>query len=206
MAGDRKRFKRAVEKREAFVAAGDYSVPPEIGRTAIVTSFFTDEPLDTERGVTELESFRNEAHALADRVVAKGGIPELAIDATRGDIDQLIKDPAVSDMYVIGNGSLSNLILDERDYYDWINASDATDHLKLGSFIQRQCGGLTRATNVPLGLFVVSHPVNLHAALDDAFYPSSLDDPVNDKVQPIFTEWPVTYEAVKEIRLPEDLA
>lgn len=205
MAGNRKLYGRAVAKWEGFAKEGNFSVPKEIGKTAIITSLFTDEPIDTERGVTELESFRNEAHALAERVVAQGGRPELAIDASRGDIDQLIKDPEVSDMYVIGNGSLSNLILDERDYYDWVNASNATDHLKLGSFIQRQCGGLTRETNVPLGLFVVSSPADLHAALDDAFYPMSLDDPVNDKIQPLFTEWPVTYEDIKAIRLPEEV-
>jgi len=202
MASDRQQFRLAVEKREAFFAGEYFSVPPEIGYTAIISSFFTDEEPDTERGDTELESFRSEAYALADRVVATGGTPELAVDASREDINTIIKDPNISSMYIIGNGSLSALILAERDYYDWINASDATDHLKLGSFVQRQCGGLRRALNVPLGLFVVSDPINVHAALNEEFYPVSLDDPVNDMVLPVLQSWPVTYEQVKAIRIP----
>lgn len=204
MASDRQRYRAAVAKRELLKNDGFFSVPSEIGRTAIISSLFTDEGLDTERGTTELESFRQEAYALADMVSARDGIPELAVDASRGDINRLIKDPDVSDIYVIGNGSLSTLILDVRDYYDWLNVSNATDHLKLGKFIQRQCGGLTRQFNPPMGLFAVSHPGDILAALDDAFYPESLSDPVNAKVQSVFThDWPVTYEEIKAIRLPE---
>ena len=108
-------------------------------------------------------------------------------------------DPEVASMYVIGNGSLSTLLLDVRDYYDWTNVADATTHLKRGVFVQRQCGGLTRVLNVPLGLFAVSDHRNVHAALDAEFYPRSLDDPVNEKVQPIFTVDQVGYDTIKSL-------
>lgn len=199
MAGDRQLFKRAKTKWESLRDEGNFSLSAELGKTAIISSFFTDEPPDTETGITELEAFRSEALELAKRIQANGGRTELAIDATRDDITDLIQDPDVATMYMIGNGSLSNLIIAERDYYDWLNVSAATTHLKQGSFIQRQCGGLTRIFNAPLGLFAVSDPRNVHAAFDAEFYPLSLDDPVNEKIQPVFDTPHVSYDMIKAL-------
>lgn len=199
MAGNKKQFNRAMLKWESLSKEGHFSKPAEIGMTAIISSLFTDEPPDTETGITELAAFRTEAKELANRIAAKGGRPELAIDATRADITSLIQDPDIATMYVIGNGSLSTLLLDVRDYYDWANVSHATTHLKQGIFVQRQCGGLTRLLNVPLGLFAVSNPRSVHAALDPAFYPQSLDDPVNEKIQPVFDYDFVDYEIIKRL-------
>jgi hypothetical protein len=199
MAGDRQLFKRAKSKWETLRDEGCFSLPAELGKTAIVSSFFTDEPPDTETGITELEAFRSEAFELAKRIQANGGRTELAIDVTRNDVTDLIQDSEVATMYMIGNGSLSNLIIAERDYYDWLNVSAATTHLKLGNFIQRQCGGLTRIFNAPLGLFAVSDPRNVHAAFDAEFYPLSLDDPVNEQIQPVFNTPHVSYEMIKAL-------
>lgn len=199
MASDRQLFRRAKIKWESLRDAGNFSLPAEVGKTAIISSFFTDEPPDTETGITELEAFRSEAFELAKRIQANGGETELAIDATRNDITDLIQDPEIATMYMIGNGSLSNLIIAERDYYDWLNVSDATTHLKRGSFVQRQCGGLTRIFNAPLGLFVVSDPRNVHAAFDAEFYPLSLDDPVNEQIQPVFDTFHVSYDTIKAL-------
>lgn len=199
MPGNRKTFNRAMAKWEHLEKEGHLSVPPELGRTAIISSSFTDEPPDTMTGITELASFRNEAKELAARIHAVGGKPELVIDATRHDITQLVQDPGVASMYVIGNGSLSALLLDVKDYYDWTNISDATTHLKQGKFIQRQCGGLTRIVNVPLGLFAVNDHRSVHAALDAEFYPLNLDDPVNELVLPVFDVDRVGYDMIKNL-------
>lgn len=201
MPGDRKLFNRAKKKWELLGKEGHFSVPVELGKTAIISSFFTDEPPDTETGITELAAFRSEARELASRIHLAGGKPEVAIDANRNDITQMIQDPSIANIYIIGNGSLSNLLLDEKDYYDWLNVSQVTTHLKQGKFIQRQCGGLTRLLNVPLGLFAISDPRNVHAALDRDFYPLSLDDPVNDKIQPIFESALLDYSTIKGIGL-----
>lgn len=199
MPGNEKLFKRAKAKWESLGKNGHLSLPSEIGMTAIISSYFTDEPPDTDTGITELAAFRHEVVELAARVASRGGRPELAIDASRDDITTLIQDPNIANMYVIGNGSLSTLILDVKDYYDWLNVSDATTHLKQGIFVQRQCGGLTRVLNVPMGLFAVSDPRNVHAALDQEFYPKSLDDPVNEKVQPVFEDDLIHYETIKKL-------
>lgn len=199
MASDRQLFRRAKIKWESLRDEGSFSLSAELGKTAIISSFFTDEPPDTETGITELEAFRSEAFELAKRIQANGGKTELAIDATRNDITDLIRDSEVATMYMIGNGSLSNLIIAERDYYDWLNVSTATTHLKQGNFIQRQCGGLTRTFNAPLGLFAVSDPRNVRAAFDAEFYPLSLDDPVNEQIQPVFDTPHVSYDMIKAL-------
>jgi hypothetical protein len=102
-------------------------------------------------------------------------------------------------MYVIGNGSLSALILEVNERYEWQEVAAATTHLKTGVFIQRQCGGLTRSLNVPMGLFVVSNPMNVYAAVGVEFYPLSLDDPENDRIQPVFRNEPVGYRTIKAL-------
>lgn len=199
MPSDRQLFRRAKNKWESLREERSFSLPAELGKTAIISSSFTDEPPDTETGITELEAFRNEALELAKRIQANGGRTELAIDAARSDITDLIQNPEVTTMYMIGNGSLSNLIIAERDYYDWFDVSAATTHLKQGNFIQRQCGGVTRIFNVPLGLFVVSDPRNVHATFNAEFYPLSLDDPVNEQIQPVFDTLHVSYDMIKAL-------
>jgi|GEM_PF-2421111 len=202
MASDRKQFAGAHRKWSRLLEDGQFSEPPATSSTAIVTSRFTDEPLDTRTGLTELESFHREAHEL----VARQTTPTvLAIDASRSEITDLVRDRSVSSMIVIGNGSLSTLMLGQRDYFDWNSVASATDHLKLGQFIQRQCGGLTRDVNVPLGLFAIHDPRNLRAAVgNDAFFPTSLDDPVNCDIAQVFDETCVSYTDVKMLTKRHD--
>lgn len=201
MAGDRQQFKRALARWLDLQTGGFVGVPVSEGRAAILTSPFTDEPPETSSGVSELAAFKEEAHALADRVCRAGGRAEVAIDVGRSDFDRLVADPGISSMYVIGNGALSNLMLGVSDYYDWSNVADATTHLKQGVFVQRQCGGLSRATNVPLGMFAMNDARSVLAAVgNDSFNPKSLEDPENDAVRRVFDAEVVTYEMVKDLR------
>lgn len=186
MPSDRKDYRKALSKWNKLREDKAIGMPAHLGKVAIISSDFTDEPPDTITGMSELDAFRKEALALADRSRARGIEPTVAIDATRGDITRLIQDPQVASIYIIGNGSLSALLLGERDYYDWLNVSEASTHLKQGTFIQRQCGGLTRRVNVPMGLFAVSEMDNVHAAIGHSFYPQDLDDVENDKIKPVF--------------------
>jgi hypothetical protein len=196
MAGNRKTFNRALTKWEQLHREGSFSAPTNAGKIAIISSYYTDEPLDTDTGVSELTSFRTEALALADRTHAQGLEPTVAIDASRSDITRLIQDPEVASMYIIGNGSLSTLLLGEKDYYDWRDVSDASTHLKQGLFVQRQCGGLSRTINVPMGLFAVTDMSNVHAATGQDFYPLSLDDAENDKIEQVFSALSIDYDDI----------
>lgn len=149
--------------------------------------------------MTELALFEEEAEELARRARAAGCAAAVVLKATRHDLDEMLRDASVSELYVIGNGSLSTLLLGERDYYDWVDVAEAATHLKAGRFVQRQCGGLTRVVNVPMGLFAVLDQRLVRAALDPAFYPRSLDDPVNAKVLPVFDHDDVDYASVKRL-------
>ncbi|MEK7599882.1 MAG: hypothetical protein AAB462_02515 [Patescibacteria group bacterium] len=199
MASEHQMFNRAQAKWSGLIEAGNLSVPVEIGRTAVISSYFTDEEPDTVTGMSELAMFRGEALDLADRIQQSGGDPELAIDATRHDINRLIQDPEIANIYVIGNGSLSSLLLDVKDYYDWKSVSEATTHIKQGIFVQRQCGNLSRVRNVPMGLFAITDPRNVHAALGDDFYPLNLDDVENEKIKPVFGTDQVDYDSIRRL-------
>ena len=200
MAGDRQQFKLAKTKWAQLLDEQVFGAPIAEGKVAIATSPFTDEPADTVTGMSELASFHSEALQIAERCRARGQQPVLAIDATRSELGDLIADPRISTVFVIGNGALSNLMLGEKDYFDWSDVAEATTHLKQGSFVQRQCGGLSRATNVPLGMFAVADHREVFAALgNDSFNPRSLDDPENDCVRRVFETADVTYDDVKAL-------
>jgi hypothetical protein len=204
MPGNRKLFRRAQHRWLQLAGSDQVSLPTYSGVTAIICSSFTDEPLDTLTGKSELELFQEEAREIARRLSRVHRRARVVLDATRADITMVVQDKSVSDIYVIGNGSLSTLLLGERVYYDWNDIAKSTTHLKLGRFVQRQCGGLTRVVNVPLGLFVVSDQRNVHAALDPAFYPRSLDDPVNGMVKPVFNSHCVDYATIKLLGSADD--
>lgn len=164
MAGDRKQFKEALDKWDSLHEAESFSVPLAVGNTAIISSAFTDDEPTTPAGANELIAFRAEALDLEQRVHMEGGKPVVSIDASHDDIDAIIQDPKITSLYIIGNGILSAVLLDVDRRYDWADASRATDHLKTGFFEQRQCGGLPRSANVPLGLFVMSSHSQVRAA------------------------------------------
>ncbi|WP_354699936.1 hypothetical protein DSM112329_00194 [Paraconexibacter sp. AEG42_29] len=180
MASDRQQFDLALRRWHRLHSAGRWSASWFDGITAVVTSSFTDNPPDSPAAHRELASFRGEGEEIANRTDLAGGRPLLLLDPTRADIDRVIQDDEVANVYFVGNGSLSMLWMAETDRYDWQDVSSNTTHLKQGWCYQRQCGGLTRRLNVPLGLFMLARPTRLVAALDDAFDPPSLDHPANE--------------------------
>lgn len=180
MASDRQQFESALRYWRRLRASGRRSASWAEGLTAIIVSGFTDNPPGSTAAYGELRSFRAEGEELADRTDLAGGHPLLLIDATRHDLDRVVQDPEIANLYVIGNGSLSMVWLAEDDRYDWLDVSRSSDHLKRGWVHQRQCGGLTRRLNVPLGAFMLEEPAQLVAALDSTFAPPSVDHPANE--------------------------
>jgi hypothetical protein len=180
VASDRQQFESALRHWRWLCASDRRSASWAEGLTAIVVSGFTDNPPGSTAAHGELRSFRAEGEELADRTELAGGHPLLLIDATRRDFDRVVQDPEIATLYVVGNGSLSMVWLAEDDRYDWLDVSRSSDHLKRGWVHQRQCGGLTRRLNIPLGLFMLEEPAQLVAALDSTFDPPSLDHPANE--------------------------
>ncbi|HMT19151.1 MAG TPA: hypothetical protein PKD15_03900 [Candidatus Saccharibacteria bacterium] len=200
MASDRKQFAAAMRQWDQMHEDGSYGAPVEYGTTAIIASAFTDDEPTTPAGTNELIAFRAEALDLEQRVRLAGGSTLVAIDATRGDIESIIKDPSVANIYLIGNGTMSAVILGEDDNrFDWNDTVNAADHLKSGFFEQRICGGLLRSLNVPVGLFAMQSHRSVIAATGMEFYPMSLEDPENVKLKPVFETDRVSYEDVKAL-------
>jgi hypothetical protein len=59
------------------------------------------------------------------------------------------------------------------------------DHLKLGRFVMRSCGGTTRVFNPPLGYGVVSSHANILAPVGYVISLVGLEDPVNELIRPV---------------------
>jgi len=194
VASDRQQFEWALARWRRLREAGRRSASWADGISAIVVSGFTDAPPGSPAADRELCAFRAEGDELADRAELAGGRPLLLAGATRADLDRAIQDPEVATLYIVGNGSLSMFWLAEDDRYDWLDVARQANHLKRGWVHQRQCGGLTRRLNVPLGLFALEQPARVIAALDDAFEPPTLDHPANECLTSVMTGWPVAYE------------
>lgn len=185
MASDRQQFKRARVKWESLLADRKLSVAPDVGVTAIIVSGSVNAKKDTPEAVVERRIFYDEAERLEAAVVQQGGTPQV-FAATASNFGTVLQNPEVSSVYTIGHGNLTHLALEDAKAYFWSTAAAAADHLKTGVFVQRQCGNLGRGgLNVPLGLFCVEDPRNLHAATGVQL-PDELDESHEDYFKPVF--------------------
>lgn len=204
MAGDKKQFKYAFAQWQTLKLEGALSYPPELGKTAIICSYHSEEVDDhaVRRGARDVKIFRKEALKLADWVIEDGHEVEVVLDAQKSDIESILKDPTISDIYTIGHGCLSSIYLsgNEPDTYDWVDVYRDSDHLKEGVFVQRHCGQTSRDLSVPLGLFAVSNAENVFAPLNEYFNPRGFYHPDNDKLVSIFPDGEVNYQGIKDLR------
>lgn len=83
----------------------------------------------------------------------------------------ILSDQAVSDVVLIGHGSLSSVYLDDGKTYNWHDVALAATHLKKGVIIQRFCSNNLRKLSVPLGTFAASEHSNVIATVDRTFDP-----------------------------------
>ncbi len=197
MADDKAQFGAATRRWEQLRTDESFSRPALEGTVAILASYYTDPGREFER-----EEFRDEALALADRLRMIGRNVTVGLDARFNDINQVIRDPDISDVHLIGHGTLSSIsvrptLISSNSYYTWFNASLDANHLKQGVFAQRMCGVIKRGFSPPLGLFVVRRHDQVLAAVGEQFSPKGIDDPVNDRLRPLILGRQMTYEYVK---------
>jgi hypothetical protein len=102
--------------------------------------------------------------------------------AVIGDMKIDFGDREVTDIILIGHGSISAMWADNGKHFDWQTAARAASYLKQGKLEQRMCGNLPykkaesdipgaghieelpHKYSVPLGTFAVSELANLTAA------------------------------------------
>ncbi len=205
MASDEKQFNRALAKWDALRDQGAVSVPSSIGKVAIVCSYemLGDEVCTHETEVTgrsDLEIFRDEASDLADLNHNYGRGVDVVLDAKATDLEAVLSEMDISDVIIIGQGSLSDLTLTKAPggtQYDWSNVAEAVSLLKQGLIVQRFCGTLARELNVPFGLFAVNDHRNNIAPIGEYFAPVSLVDPSNFLLKPVSNVERLMYADVK---------
>jgi hypothetical protein len=205
MASDKQQFQRATEKWEQLHDEQAYSVPPELGRTAILCSFYDNvyrgDPEKAKlRAHRDIKLFRKEALKIADLTIEEGGEVEVVLDAQVEDFEDTFKNPLISDVIVIGHGDLSTLWIrnpDDEDRYDWQYVSEQSDHLKTGTFTQRQCGLYNRDLAVPLGTFAMADHRSVIATPGFEFHPRGLSHPDNDLLEQISPLVQLSYDYIK---------
>lgn len=188
MPGDRKIYRNALMKWDRLHRQKAYSVPEALGTTAV----FWSHQGNGERETADAAEFHAEALIIADRLWIQGRTTEIVANGQRGDLHHIFRDEQVASVITIGHGALSHLYLvpyiegeDEEYRYDWLDVSEQADHLKTGTFVQRQCGHRSRQFSLPLGTFAMQRHNQVLAAIGRNFNPKSLEDPKNNWLVPV---------------------
>jgi hypothetical protein len=187
---NRAEFRRAEAKRRALRDAGRFSVPDGPGARVAVLMPFVQGVVQDPRD--DFDSFEADADALVADIESHGREPVVRMRATVDDFEAVMNDPAIATVVVRGFGNLSSISTplgpgDDAAYtnLEWLHLSRMASHLKLGRFVVRSCGGMTRIFNPPLGYGVVSSHQNIWAPVGFVISVKGLDDPVNQLIRPI---------------------
>lgn len=197
MASDKVQFNSALRRWDRLKTEGIFSEPDTEGRTAILfASCGLDDP-DNEAEAFEKEAadIQNEYRALGRRTLT---IP----DFTSSDAADIVQDPSVSTIIIIGNGTLSTIETSNGILVDWLELSEYTTHLKLGAFIQRQCGERSRRLSLPLGTFIMSRHDSVFAAMD-RYLPPVVTSSYESYIRPIHHHQRLDYTLAEKIFSPK---
>jgi len=200
MASDKVKFETAFGRWSVLRDESNFSVPDEQGKIAVVCPFFDeadyayDEP-DDER----YDALKNEALTVADEIMLRGRDVHVAEHASIEDFRQVLAEPNISSIVVVGSGCLSSVQIANpamKNRVDWFDLSTMTDHLKTGTFTQRMCGTLPRSLNVPLGLLTVNDHRNLLGAPGKILTTRQLNEYADRILLPVTDEPVMSYESI----------
>lgn len=200
MASDAQQYNRAVEKWRVLEKDKFFSRPAAEGVVGILCSYWPLNPDTYQAGKKEVKNkkiLRKEALKIADITNERGNDTELVLNAHTSDFFDLLKDPKISDLILVGNGNFSSFYLPDSDI-SWADVGRESDHLKQGDFVQRHCGFFARNLSVPLGMFAVRNLSSVHAAAGYYIYPKGLNHPHAGLIQPVFEDgYLPDYEDIK---------
>lgn len=199
MASDRQKFNRAHRKWQQMHDDRRYSADQSSGVVAVAYSRYSIEDVMSQQ-VRELANYYDEATEICEITEKSNRKARFYDSLTRATMSRILLDEAISDVVLIGHGSLSSIYLDSGELYDWQDVSRATTHLKKGVFMQRFCGNNLRTTSIPLGLFSVSSHSNVIAPLDRSFDPD--DDPSDEYLLQRITDTPIDSYVDAKQRFP----
>jgi hypothetical protein len=194
-----KQIEKASERRERLLQRGKLSLPSGQGILSIVVSRVPSHrsklsPRDQHKAFLE-EAYKLQQERLPDHqnVITRR-------IAAIGDMRLDFGDPEITDIIMIGHGSISNLWTEGGTHFDWRLAAKAASSLKQGKIEQRMCGNFPKKGgktdgqpmpeavprySVPLGTFAVSVFTNLTAAVAKAIPDTH---PGDHHFQPVYAE------------------
>jgi hypothetical protein len=211
MASDSKRFHRALEKWRDHHIAGEFSESPKLGKTAIAFSLIgsvsNEEHADIQK---QIDYYEEEARFLGKRISEMGGKAILFAGFTLPNLQSMLEDRSIANIYLVGDGAFSYIYNDESysdegadGFIDWTDISDMTTHLKRGIFVQRTCAMFTRNLSVPFGAFAMASHANVFSPLGNNFSPEIytslpfLESPEEDKIVQVYQSNELTYNYVR---------
>jgi len=131
---------------------------------------------------------------------------ELLKGPTHADVDEILRNPAVSDICLIGEGSLGNLyITTEKEVknsgkaYDWKKVAKTADHLKQGGIYQRFCS-VSNNSDVPWGLFAAQRPSGVWVSRETYFVPETVHNRADQGLIPVTARTELTLDVIEAIR------
>jgi hypothetical protein len=183
-------------------AAGRFSVEDGPGSKVAVLMPFVKTLVQDARD--DYDSFERDADALVRHIEASGREPIVKMRATTQDFATVLADRSVASVVLRGFGSLSAVAASEdvddapHALIDWVSLARMADHLKLGKFVMRTCGGATRLFNPPLACGVVSSYKNIWAPVGRVIHVAGLDDDDNKFIRPVTDKDELTYDEIYE--------
>lgn len=156
-----KELTKAVTKREQFLEKGKLSLPRGLGKIAIVVSNHPNE-FSSADADTQIGAFLAEADEIKSNYEADNKTVELHRKASAGILQQVLTDPEVTDITLIGHGSIGDFWIGQG-HFGWSDFSAASNHLKQGNIIQRVCGHYPLKTSIATGTFSVADQRNIVA-------------------------------------------
>lgn len=191
---------KASERRQRLLDEGRLSLPRGAGKLAIIVSRFPDHNNADLTPEQQYRAFLEEADRLRQQRSQEHQEVVVRSLSVAGDMKIDFGDPEVTDITLVGHGTISFIRTDEGKYFDWHTAAKATSYLKQGRIEQRMCGnllaprdrnsyegtseGLPHRYSVPLGTFAVSNLAHVIAAANMEI-PNI--DPADDLFRPVFS-------------------
>ena len=174
------------DRRQRLLEAGKLSLPSHEGCHMVIVSPAADynSSLTPEQQKTV---FLTEGERIAEELTRLKRFGGVTLTRTVNDTEfgMAIKDPEVSDITLIGHGSISALMMPQGVSYDWQDVARAANtNLKQGVFMQRTCGNVYKR-RVPLATFMMADMTNYYGAIGVSV---PEEHPSDELFVPLYTE------------------
>ena len=157
-----KELTKAVSLHGDRLANKKLSLPSGLGKLVIVVSNAPDYRSSLP-SATQKEVFNDEADLLAEEYRSRHQEVQIKRIANAQDLKMDLADREVTDLTLIGHGSIGDFWMDDGGHFGWQDVSESTKYLKQGKIFQRVCGHYALEKSVATGTFGESDQRNVIA-------------------------------------------